>query len=86
MRAAPAPKKHAMAGQDSAGALAAKQQLQQQDNESSADCTLDWGKHAGYVINEGLETEEVIVAARATEGNIQWWFYDVWQIVHKRLD
>lgn len=29
-----------------------------------------------YVINEGLETEEVIVAARATEGNIQWWFYD----------
>ncbi|WP_160147632.1 hypothetical protein [Arthrobacter sp. TS-15] len=29
-----------------------------------------------YVINEGLETEEVILAARATEGNIQWWFYD----------
>jgi hypothetical protein len=29
-----------------------------------------------YLINEGLETEEVIVAARATEGNIQWWFYD----------
>lgn len=29
-----------------------------------------------YVINEGLETEEVIVASRAIEGNIQWWFYD----------
>lgn len=29
-----------------------------------------------FVINEGLETEEVISAARATEGNIQWWFYD----------
>ncbi|MGF4043257.1 hypothetical protein ACX800_03560 [Paenarthrobacter nitroguajacolicus] len=29
-----------------------------------------------YIINEGLETEEVIFAARATEGNIQWWFYD----------
>lgn len=29
-----------------------------------------------YIINEGLDTEEVIVAARATEGNIQWWFYD----------
>lgn len=29
-----------------------------------------------YVINEGLDNEEVIVAARVTEGNIQWWFYD----------
>lgn len=29
-----------------------------------------------YIIDEGLETEEVIVAARAVEGNIQWWFYD----------
>jgi len=29
-----------------------------------------------YIVNEGLETEEVIVAAKATEGNIQWWFYD----------
>lgn len=29
-----------------------------------------------YLINEGLESEEVILAARATEGNIQWWFYD----------
>lgn len=29
-----------------------------------------------YIIDEGLETEEVIVAARAEEGNIQWWFYD----------
>ncbi len=29
-----------------------------------------------YIINEGLETEEVVVAARAIEGNIQWWFYD----------
>ena len=29
-----------------------------------------------YVIDEGLETEEVILAAKATEGNIQWWFYD----------
>ncbi|VXC66332.1 hypothetical protein ARTHRO9V_90166 [Arthrobacter sp. 9V] len=29
-----------------------------------------------YLINEGLESEEVIIAARAAEGNIQWWFYD----------
>ncbi|MGR0159142.1 hypothetical protein [Paenarthrobacter nitroguajacolicus] len=34
------------------------------------------GNMPKYVINEGLENEEVIVAARATEGNIQWWFYD----------
>jgi hypothetical protein len=29
-----------------------------------------------YIINEGLQSEEVIVAASAIEGNIQWWFYD----------
>lgn len=47
-----------------------------QDNESSASCTLDWGNMPNFLINEGLESEEVITAARATEGNIQWWFYD----------
>lgn len=41
----------------------------------SVKCALG-GKMPKYVINEGLESEEVIVAARATEGNIQWWFYD----------
>lgn len=34
------------------------------------------GNTPKYVINEGLETEEEIFAARATEGNIQVWFYD----------
>lgn len=29
-----------------------------------------------YIIDEGLESEEVIVAANVIEGNIQWWFYD----------
>lgn len=29
-----------------------------------------------YVINERLKTEKVIVASRATECKIQWWFYD----------
>lgn len=34
------------------------------------------GSMPRYVINEGQDTEEVIEAASAAEGNIQWWFYD----------
>ena len=30
-----------------------------------------------YIIDEGLETEEVIVASKLIEGNILWWFYDM---------
>lgn len=35
-----------------------------------------WENMPKYIINEGLQSEEVIVAANVTEGNIQWWFYD----------
>lgn len=31
-----------------------------------------------YIIDEGLESEEIIVAASVIEGNIQWWFYDAY--------
>ena len=45
------------------------------DNET-VPSALKGGNMPRYIINEGLDTEEVIVAASAAEGNIQWWFYD----------